>query len=83
MNPNLPYRFLSHEASRPASDRATYSDSVEDSAIMDCFFDFQVIAPPEAKKTYPEVDLPSSWFAKAASEKPWKRFSLSSSWDAR
>ena len=43
-NPSSPYKFLSHVASRPASDNATYSASVEDSAITDCFLDFQVIA---------------------------------------
>jgi hypothetical protein len=46
----------------------TYSDWVVDSAIIDCFSDFQVIVPPEAKKMYPDVDFPSSWFVKAASE---------------
>src|SRR6266511_668154 len=30
----------------------------------------QVIAPPLLSKTYPEIDLLSSAFAKAASEKP-------------
>jgi hypothetical protein len=58
-NLSSPYRFLSQQASRPASDKATYSDSVIDNAIIDCFFDFQVIAPLEARNTYSEVDLPS------------------------
>ena len=44
--------------------------SVDERAIVVCFLDFQVIAPPDAKKTYPVVDLRSSWFAKAASAKP-------------
>jgi hypothetical protein len=40
--------------------------------------------PPEVRKTYPEVDFPSSQFEKAVSENPWKRFSLLfSSWDAQ
>jgi hypothetical protein len=68
--PSSPYRFLNHVASHPVSDSVTYSDSVVDSAIIDCFLDFQVIVPPEAKKMYPDMDLPSSWFTKAASENP-------------
>jgi hypothetical protein len=35
-----------------------------------CFLDFQVIAPPDAKKTYPDVDFRSSWLAKAALANP-------------
>jgi hypothetical protein len=57
--PNLPYKFLSHEASRSTSVRATYSDSVEDNVMIVCFFNFQVIALPEVRKTYPDVDFPS------------------------
>src|SRR5277367_1836996 len=76
-NPNSLERFLSQTASRPASESATYSASVVDSAIMDCFLDFQVITPPAAKKTYPIVDFISQLFAYAVSAKPWKRVSFS------
>src|SRR6266851_4811762 len=50
-------------ASRAASDNATYSASVDESAIVDCFFDLHVMAPPPARKTYPDVDFKSSAFA--------------------
>ena len=50
-NPSSPYKFLSHVASRPASDSATYSASVDESAITVCFFYFHVIAPPDPRKT--------------------------------
>jgi hypothetical protein len=49
-----------------------YSASVEESATMVCFLDHHVIAPPATRKTYPDVDLRLSWFANAASAKPWK-----------
>jgi len=49
-NLSSPYKFLSHIALHPASDSTTYSASVEDSAMTLCFFDFQVIAPPAARK---------------------------------
>src|ERR1700692_3716018 len=48
-NPSSSYKFLSQKASRPASESATYSDSVEDIAIIVCFLDFHVIAPPTAR----------------------------------
>ena len=59
-NPSSSYRFLSQHASHAASDKATYSASVDESAMVVCFLDFQVIAPPDAKKTYPDVDFRSS-----------------------
>jgi hypothetical protein len=71
--PNSSYRFLSQQASLPASDRATYSASVVDNAIVVCFLDLQVIAPPLDKKMYPDVDLQSSVSAYEASLYPWKR----------
>src|ERR1700720_2924094 len=55
--PSLSYKFLSQKVSLPASESATYSDSVEDIAIIVCFLDFHVIAPSAARKTYPIVDL--------------------------
>ena len=55
--PSSSYKFLSQKASHPASESTTYSDSVEDIAIIVCFFDFHVIAPSDARKTYPVVDL--------------------------
>ena len=45
------YKFLSHVALHPASERATYSASVEESMIMVCFFDFHMITPPDLRKT--------------------------------
>ena len=38
-NPDFTYRFLNHFASHTASDKATYSASVNDKAIVVCFFD--------------------------------------------
>ena len=65
--PNSPYKLRSQRASHAASARAIYSASVEDCAVMFCFLERHVITPPEAMKTYPNVDLQSSWFANAAS----------------
>ena len=65
-NPSSSKRFFSQQASHPASDKATYSASVDESAIVVCFLDFQVIATPEALKMYPDVDLRSLLFAKEA-----------------
>ena len=70
MNPNSPYRCRIHVASQAASDSATYSASVDDRAIVDCFLDPQVIAPLLDRNTYPEIDFWSSAFAKVASENP-------------
>ena len=50
-------KFRNQHTSRPALDRATYAACVVEGAILDCFLDFQVIAPPAAEKTYPDVDL--------------------------
>ena len=55
--PNSSYRLLNQQASRPASDRVIYSASVEESAIVVCFFYRHIIAPPADRKTYPDVDL--------------------------
>jgi hypothetical protein len=41
---------------------------------MVCFLDLQVMAPPEAKHTYADVDISSSEFIKAAPAYAWKRF---------
>jgi len=49
--PSSSNKFQSQQASRPASDRATYSACVVERAIVVCFLDFQVIAPPAAEKT--------------------------------
>ena len=49
-NLSLLYKFLSHVALHPASERATYSASIEESMIIVCFFDFYMIAPPDPKK---------------------------------
>lgn len=70
--PNSLYRFLSQNALCTAFARATYSALVEESVTVVCFLDRHVIAPPEALKTYPDVDLKLSWFANTASVKPWK-----------
>ncbi len=59
-NPSSSHRFLNQQASLPALDKATYSASVVDRAITVCFFERQVIAPPAARKTCPDVDLKSS-----------------------
>ena len=57
-------------ASHEASERATYSASVDERAIADCFFDPQVIALPLDKKTKPEMDQLLLAFVKAALAKP-------------
>src|SRR6266850_1506467 len=72
--PNSLCRFLNQQASHAASDRAMYSASVDDSAIISCFLDHHVIAPPAAKKTYPDVDLQSSVLAYATSANLIKEF---------
>ena len=61
--PSSSNKFCNEHTSCPASDRAMYSACIVERAILDCFLDFQVIAPPAAEKTYPDIDLWSSWFA--------------------
>ena len=51
--PSSPNRFLNHRASHVASDKATYSASMVDKAVTDCFLEYQVITPPDILKTYP------------------------------
>ena len=53
------------------TDNATYSASIDDRAIIICFLDRQLIAPPADKKMYLDVDFWSSAFAYAASAYPW------------
>src|SRR5712671_4250489 len=67
LNPSSLNRFLSHWASCTASDKAIYSASVDNSAVIDCFLECQVIAPPAIMKMYPVVDFCSSKFVNAAS----------------
>jgi len=52
IKPNSENKFLSHLASHAASDKAIYSTSVVDMAVMDCFLENQVIALPAMMKTY-------------------------------
>ncbi|KAA0058519.1 putative RING-H2 finger protein ATL71 [Cucumis melo var. makuwa] len=59
-NGTSPSRFLIHSASYPANSNAINSDSIVDLAIQVCFADFQDIAPPPSKNTYPLVELTSS-----------------------
>src|SRR5260221_14032370 len=49
--PSSVYRFLNQQASRAASESATYSASVEDSAVEICLLEFHVMAPSPAKNT--------------------------------
>jgi len=42
--PSSPTSDRSQQASHVTSDKATYSASVDDKAIVDCFFDHQVMA---------------------------------------
>ena len=65
--PNSENKFLNHLASRAALDRAIYSASVVDIAVMDCFLENQVIVPPAIMKTYPVIDFKSSVLPKLAS----------------
>ena len=66
-NPSSLNRLLSHRASRAASDKAIYLASVDDSAVIDCFLECQVIAPPAIMKTYLVVDFCSFKFMNAMS----------------
>src|SRR5271169_1647228 len=51
--------------------RAIYSASVEDRAIIDCLFEFQAMAPFPAKRTKPVVDFRvSTLFPQSASAYP-------------
>ena len=61
------YKLLSQHASRPASERLTYSASVDDSAMDICFLELQVMALFPVRNTYPEIDLRSSAFLYEAS----------------
>ena len=72
--PSSLYRLLNQHASRPASDKAMYSASAVDSAVVLCFLDIQVIAPPPTVKTYLDIDFHLSTLLYAASAYPWKRF---------
>src|SRR5947208_16397158 len=51
-----------------ACTRAIYSASVDDSATVDCFLDFQQIAAPAKRNIYPETDFLSSPAPQSASE---------------
>lgn len=50
------WRFRNQIASCVVADIAIYSASVVDSATVGCFLEFQVIARPCNKKTYPVTD---------------------------
>jgi hypothetical protein len=65
--PSSENKFLNHQASRAALDKAIYSASVVDIAVIDCFLENQVIAPPAIMKTYPVIDFKSSVLLKLAS----------------
>ena len=77
--PSSPNSNQSQQASRVASDKATYLASVDDKAIVNCFFDRQVMAPLAAMKMYPVVDFRSSRLLYATSVYPWNRSDLSDS----
>jgi len=70
VNPNSLFKFLSQDASLPASQRAMYSALMEDSAVMLCLLNHQVITPSAAIKTYPVVNLLSFLFLYAVSAYP-------------
>ena len=77
--PSSPNSDRSQQASCVASDKATYSASVDDKAIVNCFFDHQVMAPLAAMKMYPVVDFHSSRLPYATSVYPWNVSDLSDS----
>ena len=55
-NPSSFINLLRKMASFVASDKAIYSASVDDSATVFCFCDFQEIAAPPSLYTYPVYD---------------------------
>ena len=66
--PSSPSSRLSQMSSFVACAPAIYSASVLDSAIEDCFFELQLMAPSASKKTKPDVDFWSEEsFAQSAS----------------
>ena len=56
-NPSSLYKFCSQQALHADSKSATYSASIEDSAIAICFFELHVIALSATRNTYPVVDF--------------------------
>ena len=71
------YKLLSQHASHPASERLTYSASVDDSAMDICFLELQVMAPFLVRNTYLEIDLRSSVFPYKVSVYPKKKLGCS------
>ena len=57
ITPRSERNFLSQTASFAASQAATYSTSMVESAIQDCLILLQLMAPPLKVKTHPEVDF--------------------------
>jgi hypothetical protein len=51
VNPSLLNRFCNQRASHATSDKAIYSAFMDERAITDCFFEYQVIAPLAILKT--------------------------------
>lgn len=61
-----------HVLSRQAKPSATYPASADEVVTIDCFFDFQEIAAPPKRKTYPLVGLrPSLHPVQLASQYPF------------
>jgi len=73
-SPSSLYKLCNQQASCADSESATYSASVEDNAVVICFFELQVIALSATRKTYPVVDLLLSALPYAASAYPYRFF---------
>ena len=71
-NPSSLNRLLSHRALHATSDKAIYLASMDNSAVIDCFSECQVIAPLAIMKMYPVVNFCSSEFMNAVSVYPRK-----------
>ena len=65
MNPSSENRLLNQQALCTTLDKAMYSTSIDNKAVIDCFLENQVIDQLAIMKTYPEVDFWSSVLVKA------------------
>ncbi len=72
--PNSPCNIHNQQAFLAASNNAIYLASIKDRAVIVCFFNPYVMAPPCARNTYSVVDLQLSKLAKATLAYPTKEY---------
>ena len=60
-------RDRNQSSSRAASEAAMYSASVDERAMRGCFRELQLIAPPQNKKVFPEIECLWAWEPQSAS----------------